>query len=273
MVPAPTGWPGPTSSSWMRRCPQRGFSRARRTTRSRRSSSIRGRPGRWGMGPVPPDQPSVPGQPGGRGDDAVLPRFSWRRADQRGQYRSFRPGQARSTDLAAQYRYIVTQHQQFGDHRRLAAGGLRQPAEHPHRAQSQQSNKHVHYPAPPPPRNSSSHPVRRVLARHGRPSPASPALTPPRSTRRSLPTASRCGASGPVPRLGPADAADAPRPADRAHHVHPAAFIPQHESDASTVQVNRLDDQVALPKIQTDRRAAARRDGARHKQFRNGRAP
>ena len=36
------------SSPWMRRCPQRGFSRARRMTSSRSSLSMRGRPGQLG---------------------------------------------------------------------------------------------------------------------------------------------------------------------------------------------------------------------------------
>ena len=48
MVPAPTRWPSPTSSPWIRRWPHPGFSRARRTTRSRTSSLIQGRPGRFG---------------------------------------------------------------------------------------------------------------------------------------------------------------------------------------------------------------------------------
>src|SRR4051794_41263569 len=48
MVPAPIWSPRRVSSPWMRRCPQRGFSRARRMTSSRSSLSMRGRPGRLG---------------------------------------------------------------------------------------------------------------------------------------------------------------------------------------------------------------------------------
>jgi hypothetical protein len=43
IAPAPMRCPSRVSSPWMRRCPQRGFSRANRTTRSRSSSSIGGR--------------------------------------------------------------------------------------------------------------------------------------------------------------------------------------------------------------------------------------
>jgi hypothetical protein len=43
IAPAPMRCPSRASSPWMRRCPQRGFSRANRMTRSRSSSSIGGR--------------------------------------------------------------------------------------------------------------------------------------------------------------------------------------------------------------------------------------
>jgi hypothetical protein len=48
MVPSPIRWPRPSSSPRMRRCPQRGFSLASRTTRSRSSSGIGGRPAGFG---------------------------------------------------------------------------------------------------------------------------------------------------------------------------------------------------------------------------------
>lgn len=44
MVPSPIRWPRPSGSPRMRRCPHRGFSRANRTTRSRSSSGMGGRP-------------------------------------------------------------------------------------------------------------------------------------------------------------------------------------------------------------------------------------
>jgi hypothetical protein len=62
------------------------------------------------------------------------------------------------TDLAPQHGDFMAQHQQLGDHRRLAARHPRQPAEHPNRGQVQQANKH----APDPARqsqNASSHHV------------------------------------------------------------------------------------------------------------------
>jgi len=43
-------WPRPTSSPWMRRWPQVGFSAARRTIRRRSSIAVGGRPGRRGLG-------------------------------------------------------------------------------------------------------------------------------------------------------------------------------------------------------------------------------
>ena len=48
IVEAPTRWPSLSSSPWILRYPQRGFSRAIRTTRAARTSSIGGRPGRFG---------------------------------------------------------------------------------------------------------------------------------------------------------------------------------------------------------------------------------
>ena len=45
MVPVPSRWPNPASSPWMRRWPQAGFSCARRSTRSRSSLPMGGRPG------------------------------------------------------------------------------------------------------------------------------------------------------------------------------------------------------------------------------------
>ena len=44
IVEAPTRWPSVSSSPWSRRYPQRGFSRAIRTTRAARPSLIGGRP-------------------------------------------------------------------------------------------------------------------------------------------------------------------------------------------------------------------------------------
>jgi hypothetical protein len=45
IVPSPIRCPRPTSSPWMRRWPQQELSRASRTTRSRTSAVIGGRPG------------------------------------------------------------------------------------------------------------------------------------------------------------------------------------------------------------------------------------
>jgi hypothetical protein len=44
IVEAPTRWPSLSSSPWSRMYPQRGFSRAIRTTKAARTSSIGGRP-------------------------------------------------------------------------------------------------------------------------------------------------------------------------------------------------------------------------------------
>jgi hypothetical protein len=48
IVEAPTRWPSLSSSPWIRMYPQRGFSRAIRTTKAARTSSIGGRPVRFG---------------------------------------------------------------------------------------------------------------------------------------------------------------------------------------------------------------------------------
>jgi len=48
MVEAPTRWPSLSSSPWSRWYPQRGFSRAIRTTKATKISSIGGRPVRLG---------------------------------------------------------------------------------------------------------------------------------------------------------------------------------------------------------------------------------
>ena len=48
IVEAPTRWPSLSSSPWSLMYPQRGFSRAIRTTKAARTSSIGGRPARWG---------------------------------------------------------------------------------------------------------------------------------------------------------------------------------------------------------------------------------
>ena len=48
IVEAPTRWPSLSNSPWIRMYPQRGFSRAIRTTKAARTSSIGGRPVRFG---------------------------------------------------------------------------------------------------------------------------------------------------------------------------------------------------------------------------------
>jgi hypothetical protein len=48
IVEAPTRWPSLSNSPWIRMYPQRGFSRAIRTTKAARTSSIGGRPVRLG---------------------------------------------------------------------------------------------------------------------------------------------------------------------------------------------------------------------------------
>ncbi len=48
IVEAPTRWPSVSSSPWILTDPQRGFSRAIRTTKATRTSSIGGRPARFG---------------------------------------------------------------------------------------------------------------------------------------------------------------------------------------------------------------------------------
>lgn len=140
IVPAPTRWPSPTSSPWMRRCPHPGFSWASRRTRFRNSSLIDGRPGRVRIRPVPLDQAAVPGQQRGRGDDLTFPQLARQGTDQCGQHRAIWPRQARPSDLASQHSDLVVQLQQLGDHRGLAARHLRQQAEHSNRGQVQQAN-------------------------------------------------------------------------------------------------------------------------------------
>jgi hypothetical protein len=45
----------------------------------------------------------------------MLPQFSRKNADQRGEHGPVRPGQARSGDLATQHGDLVAEHQQLGD--------------------------------------------------------------------------------------------------------------------------------------------------------------
>ena len=66
---------GTRSSPRMRRCPQPGFSRAKRSTRSDLVVDARSaRPVR--VGPMSSEQPPVPGQQGSRSDDAMAPQRS-----------------------------------------------------------------------------------------------------------------------------------------------------------------------------------------------------
>ena len=48
IVEAPMRWPSLSNSPWIRMYPHRGFSRAIRTTKATRTSSIGGRPVRFG---------------------------------------------------------------------------------------------------------------------------------------------------------------------------------------------------------------------------------
>jgi hypothetical protein len=103
---------------------------------------------------MPADQSAVPGQQRGRGNDPMPPQLARQCPDQGGEHGPVRPGQARPTDLAAQHGDFVAQHQQLDDHLRLATRDLRQPAEHPNRAQVQQPHKH-----PPDPARQSKTPA------------------------------------------------------------------------------------------------------------------
>lgn len=78
-----------------------------------------------GVGPVPADQAAVPGQQRGRGDDPMPPQLGRQGTNQRRQHGPVRPRQARPTNLTTQHGDFVAQHQQLGDHRRVAAGGPR----------------------------------------------------------------------------------------------------------------------------------------------------
>jgi hypothetical protein len=54
-----------------------------------------------------------------------------------------RPRQARPTDLTTQHGDLVAQDQQLGGHRRIAAGGLGQPAERPNGGHVHQAYEHA----------------------------------------------------------------------------------------------------------------------------------
>jgi hypothetical protein len=92
--------------------------------------------------PMPADQPAVPGQQRGRGDDPMPPQLARKGLNERGQHGPVWPGQARTPDWAAQHGDLVAQYQQLGGHRRIAAGRLRQPAEHSDGGQVQQTYNH-----------------------------------------------------------------------------------------------------------------------------------
>jgi hypothetical protein len=91
MVPVPMWCPSRVSSPWMRRCPQRGLSRASRMMSSRSSAPMRRRPGGLRIGPFLGDQALVPGQESGGGDESVATQLAGQEPGQGGQ--SARSGQ------------------------------------------------------------------------------------------------------------------------------------------------------------------------------------
>ena len=110
IVDAPTRWPSLSGSPWILWYPQRGFSRAIRTTSATRTSLIGGRPGWFGVCPPSALEAAMPAQDRVRGDQAVATQSSGQPPGETGEDRSVRPvhawlwvGATEDCDLVAQH--------------------------------------------------------------------------------------------------------------------------------------------------------------------------
>ena len=127
-VEAPTRYPRPSSSPWIRLYPQPGFSRAICSISTTSLASRGGRPPNKRIGPAPADQPPMPAQQRVRRDQPAHPQRPGEKPDQGGEDRAVCPVQLRPGVLPPQHGDLVAQHQQLGVLRRRRACQLRHPA-------------------------------------------------------------------------------------------------------------------------------------------------
>ena len=126
----------------MRRCPQRGFSRAICSTSART-------PGRdwWPargvrIGPFPRDLPPVPGQQGSRSHYPVQPEVSGQQPCQGSDHGTVSPVWFRAADVPAQDRDLVPEHEDLRVLNGIAPYQEHQPAEHPDHEQVDEADEH-----------------------------------------------------------------------------------------------------------------------------------
>ena len=113
-VDGDTRKPSLASSPPIRRCPQRGFSRASRSTRARTSAVTGGRP-RWpgGCRHFPAHERAMPPQQRARSDQTRATRRAWQLARCRREQGTISGTKPRPRDLAAQDLELVAQDQQL----------------------------------------------------------------------------------------------------------------------------------------------------------------
>jgi len=121
---------------------QAGFSPASRSTRSRISWQVPGRPGRFGQVHLRVTRRRCQGQQSSRPDQPAVPQRGWQQPGKRRQDRAVsqvRPGPGH---LAAERHHLMPQHKDFRVFGRLAATQQDQPAEHPDHDQVHQTDRH-----------------------------------------------------------------------------------------------------------------------------------
>jgi hypothetical protein len=116
-----TWYPSRVSSPCTLRYPQAGFSRASRSTSSRISRLILGRPDWFGYVHLRVIRRRVPGQQRARRDQPVGAQHGWQQPGQRRQHRPVGPVRLRPGDLAPEHRGLMAEHHDLRILGRLAA--------------------------------------------------------------------------------------------------------------------------------------------------------
>jgi hypothetical protein len=98
------------------------------------------------VGPVPLDQSAMPGQQGARRHDPMHPKPAWKMSGEHSQDRPVGPVQPRMSDLAAQHRHLMPQHEDLQLLRDVAANHQDQPTHDSNEDQIQQPETHEQRP-------------------------------------------------------------------------------------------------------------------------------